>query len=98
MLHIHLVENKIIRIIMSPNEINIFGKQNEIFSDSASHALLEENYNRATELVSEHLPNEGIRVPRMVHQEGDDLTVWEYINGTPLDKPWKDMLQREDVK
>src|SRR5579859_3511407 len=81
--HVYRVENMVVRINMSPTEWNIFGKVNQ---NQTLIKLLEENYSRASELVNSHLGNSAIKVPRVVAREGDDLTVWEFIDGISLNQ------------
>jgi hypothetical protein len=90
--HVHRVEDKIIRINMSPDESNIFGRFN---NNQRVTRLLEENYRRASELVNSHLGNSAIKVPRVIAQEGEDVTIWEYIDGVPLDQLWTRLTERQ---
>ena len=79
--HIHHVGKQLIRINMSPDEPNIFGKFNR---NQKSLALLEENYIRASELVNSHVYDARIRVPKFLGREDNDLTIWEFIEGEAL--------------
>jgi hypothetical protein len=95
--HVHRVGDKLIRINMSPNERNVFGEFND---NQRLMRLLEENYRRASELVNTHLGNTEIKVPRVLSRHGDDVTVWEFINGVALDQLWDGLTvrQREGIK
>jgi hypothetical protein len=44
--------------------------------------------------------NTAIKVPRLITQEGEDVTVWEFIDGCPLDQLWDKLTlrQREGLK
>jgi len=95
--HVHRVEDKVIRIIMSPSEPNIFGKVN---LNQRVRRLCEENYIRASDLVNTHVLDTAIKVPRLIAREDEDVTVWEYIDGCPLDQLWNKLTvrQREGLK
>lgn len=95
--HVHRVEDKIVRINLAPGEKNFFGVCNE---SSRNLRLREENYRRASELINTSLTNSAVRVPRVIATEGDDITVWEYIDGIPLDEAWNTLAprQKESIK
>jgi hypothetical protein len=44
--------------------------------------------------------NTAIKVPRLIAQEGEDVTVWEFIDGCSLDQVWERLTlrQRERLK
>jgi hypothetical protein len=92
-----LTPPEVVRIIMSPDEPNIFGKFNH---NQRVSRLREENYIRASELVNTHVVNTAIKVPRLITHEGEDVTVWEFIDGCPLDQLWDKLTlrQREGLK
>jgi Phosphotransferase enzyme family len=94
--HVHRVGDKIVRINMPPTERNIFGKYNE---NTRKLRLLEDNYRQASELINAHVSTE-IKVPRVVAREGKDVTIWEYIDGVPLNEVWDKLTgqQREGIK
>ena len=96
--HVHRVQDKVIRINFSPGETNVFGEAN--VKSQRLTRLLDQNHQRASELINAHLCNSAIRVPRMVDQEGEDLTVWDFIDGVPLDHLWPrlSLRQREGIK
>lgn len=66
---------------MSPDERNIFGEYHE---SPGKLRLLEENYRQASQLINTSLPNPTVRVPRVLATEGNDITVWEFIEGIPF--------------
>lgn len=82
---------------MSPDEKNIFSEFNQ---SSQKLRLLEENYRPASQLVNDTLINTAICVPRVIATEGDDVTLWEFIEGLPLDQMWETLAQsqKESIK
>ena len=70
---------------MSPDKKNIFSEFNQ---SSQKLRLLKENYRPASQLINDTLINTAICVPRVIATEGDDVTLWEFIEGLPLDQMW----------
>jgi Phosphotransferase enzyme family len=90
--HIHRVGDHVIKIPLKLGETDLYNNTH----DPRLTAVLDENAIAATRLVERYT---SIPVPKIVH-EGEVFTVWEYIDGIPMDMAWKKLSgkQIESIK
>jgi len=78
--HIHRVDNFVVKVRLRQGEPDIYGNT----YDPGLLQLQDENAIAATKLVKKQT---SVPIPGLVHAD-DNFTVWEYIDGFPLDEVW----------
>jgi Phosphotransferase enzyme family len=86
--HCHRVGDKVVKIILQPDERDFYGRLN---TQQRILRLRDENSIRAAELIREHTT---IPTPKVI-DKGEDWVVWEFVNGIDLDECWEKLSERQ---